>query len=197
MHRQRIDQFVGKEATHGNARRNLGRSGKAPGGHMALRATRGLFAARGTALHGDVAQGIIKCRELGLAKIENVDSASSHARARLNEHEFRRTAEVLPHLNKLPGKETAKDGMHVDACVVVRETLGFSLAVIPLDRMVKALAHIVREREGAKAANAVGKQFSEWRHAPMAPAESPAGSAWIFLQARSKTPCAASSKSTK
>ncbi len=118
-------------------------------------------------------------------------------RARLNEHEFRRTAEVLPHLNKLPGKQTAKDGMHVDACVVVRETLGFCLAVIPFDRMVEALAHIVREGEGAEAANAVGKQFSEWRHAPMAPAESPAGSAWIFLQARSKTPCAASSKSTK
>ena len=164
---------------------------------MALRTNRGLFAARGTALHGDVAQGIIKCRELGLAEIENVDSASSHTRARLNEHKFRRTAEVLPHLNKLPGQETAKDGMHVDACVVVRETLGFCLAVIPLDRMVEALAHIVREREGAEAANAVGKQFSEWRHAPRAPAESRAGSAWIFLQARSKTPCAASSKSTK
>ncbi len=87
--------------------------------------------------------------------------------------------------------------MHVDARVVVGETLGLRFAVITMDRMVEAFAHVVREREGAESANAFGKQFSEWRHAPLAPAESEEGSAWIFLQARSKIPCAASSKSTK
>jgi hypothetical protein len=47
--------------------------------------------------------------------------------------------------------------MHVDACVVVGETAGLRFAVIAVGRMVKALAHVIREREGAEAADAVGK----------------------------------------
>jgi hypothetical protein len=47
--------------------------------------------------------------------------------------------------------------MHVDARVVVGETLGLRLAVISVDRVVEAFAHVIRECEGTEAANAVGK----------------------------------------
>ena len=116
-----------------------------------------LFAPQGRALHGDVAKGLIKNRELRLAKIECLRSEPPGTRARLNKHKFRRAAEILPHLHELSRQETGKDGMHVDTCVVVCETLGLRFAVIAVDRMVEAFAHVVRERKRAEAANAVGK----------------------------------------
>ena len=157
MYGQRIDQLVGKEAACGDVGWNFGPSGKVPGGRMALGMHRGLLAPRRGALHRGVAQDIIKSRELRLAKIENVASEPPGAGPRLNKRKFRRTAKTFPHLSELSRQETGKDGMHVDTCVVVCETLGLRFAVIAVDRMVEAFAHVVRERKRAEAANAVGK----------------------------------------
>ena len=157
MHRQRIHQFIGKEAACHDVRRNCSRTREAPSGRVALRVFRGLFAPRGRMLYSDIAQRLIKCCELGFAKIEHLASKPPHTRARLNKHKFRRAVEMSPHLRELSRQETGKDGMHVDTCVVVGETLGLRFAVIAVDRMVEAFAHVVRERKRAEAANAVGK----------------------------------------
>src|SRR2546430_14996001 len=135
MHRQRIDQFVGKEAASSEVRRSLSGSGEMPDGGVAFRLHHCLFAPQGRALHGDVAKGLIKNRELRLAKIECLRSEPPGTRARLNKHKFRRAAEILPHLHELSRQETGKDRMHVDAWVVVGEALGLRFAVIAWDRM--------------------------------------------------------------
>src|ERR1700730_8608737 len=100
------------------------------------------------------------------------------AGAGFDEREFRGTAEMLPHFRELPGQEPSKDGMDIDARVVVGNARGFALAVVAVDGMVETFAHEVRERQRAVPADAVGKQFGERGHAPLAPAASGAGWAW-------------------
>src|SRR5260370_34129607 len=111
-----------------------------------------LLAPRGGALHGKIAKRIIKSRYLRLAKIENLGSKPPAARARLHKRKFRRAAELFPHLRKLPRQETRKNGVHINACVIVRETLGLRFAVITMDRMVEAFSHVVPERHPTEAA---------------------------------------------
>src|SRR6267143_1874269 len=98
-----------------------------------------------------------KKQEVSPRKIEHLPSESPNSRACLNKHEFRRAAKPFPHLSKLPHQEPRKDGMHIDARIVIREALRLRLAVIAMHRMVETFAHVVREREWAEAANAVGK----------------------------------------
>src|SRR5260370_32632841 len=128
-----------------------------PNSHVPFRVNRCLFVPRGRALHSDVAQRIIKSRKFRLAKIEKLRSKPPCARSRLDERKFRGMAEAFPHLGELPSQKTGKNGMHINAGVVVGETLGLRFAVIAMDRMIEAFAHVVRERKGAVAANAVGK----------------------------------------
>src|SRR5260370_40214131 len=122
-----------------------------------FRVNRCLFAPQSRALHGDVAQRIVKSRKFRLAKIENLGSKTPGTRSRLNKHEFRRVVESFPHFCELPRQETGKDGMYVSAGVVVRETPGLRFAVIAMDRMIETFAHVVRERKGALATSSVGK----------------------------------------
>ncbi len=157
VHRQRIDQFIGKDAAFSNARRNLNRSHEASGSRMTLRVNRSLFAPLCRPLHSFIVQRFIKGREFRLTKIEDLGSKPPGTRSRLNKREFRRAVEVVPHFNELSRQETGEDGVHVGAGVVIRETLGLRFAVIAMHRMVEAFAHVVRERKGAEAANAVGK----------------------------------------
>src|SRR6266481_593379 len=112
-------------------------------------------------------------------------SKSSNTCARFDEREFLWVAEMFPHLRELPGEKSSKDRVDIHARVVVGETLGFRFAVVPLNRMVEAFAHVV------------GEQFRERRHAPLAPAASAAGSARILFHMRLKIPSAASPNSTK
>src|SRR6266567_3085139 len=168
-----------------------------PGVGVALRLNPCLLPPRGRTLHGNVAKRSIELRQLCFAKIQNLPGEPPHSSAPLNKRKFRRTAEAAPHLGELSRQKTRKNGMNIDACVVISESLRFCFAVIAVHRMVQAFPHIIRERHLAEAPDALCKQFPERRHAPLAPAESAAGSAWIFRQARSNTPCAASSKSTK
>src|SRR6266436_8219439 len=124
-------------------------------------------------------------------------SKSSNTCARFDEREFLGPAEMFPHLRELPGEKSSKDRVNIHARVVVGETLGFRFAVIPMNRMVEAFAHVVGECERAKSPNTIGEQFRERRHAPLAPAASTAGSARILFHMRSKIPSAASPNSTK
>src|SRR6266568_4682625 len=168
-----------------------------PGVGVALRLNPCLLPSRGRTLHGNVAKRSIELRQLWFAKIQNLPGEPPHSSTSLNKRKFRRTAEAAPHLGELSRQKTRKNGMNIHAGVVISESLRFCFAVIAVQRMVQALAHVIRERQRSEAPNALRQQFRERRHAPLAPAESATGSAWIFRQARSKTPCAASSKSTK
>src|SRR5260370_2913380 len=168
-----------------------------PGVGVTIRSNPCLFTPRGRALYGNVAQCTIKIREVRLAKIEHLPGEPPNSRASFNKRKFRGAPEAAPHLGKLSRQKTRKNGMHIDAGVVVGESLQLRFAVIAVYRTVQAFAHVIRERQRAEAPDALRQQFRERRHAPLAPAESPAGSAWIFRQARSNTPCAASSNSTK
>src|SRR5260370_9179763 len=122
-----------------------------------FRVNRCLFAPQGRALHGDVAQRIIKSGKFRLAKIENLGSKPPSACSLLNKRKLRWVTKAFPHLGELPSQKTGKNGMHINAGVVVGETLVLRFAVIAMNRMVEAFAHVVRERKGAVAANAVGK----------------------------------------
>src|SRR5258706_9998184 len=104
---------------------------------------------------------------------------------------------MFPHLRELAGKQSSKDRVNIHTRVVVGETLGFRFAVVPVNRMVEAFAHVVVECERSISPNTVGEQFRERRHAPLAPAASAAGSARILFHMRLKVPSAASPNSTK
>src|SRR5260370_11588773 len=92
-----------------------------------------------------------------------------HARGRFNDRKFLRAAEAFPHFGELASQQTAKDGMHVGTGVVISETRVLAFAVITVDRMVEAFAHVIRESERAVAADPPGEEVSESRHAPYPP----------------------------
>src|SRR5438552_533182 len=116
-----------------------------------------LFAPRSGSLYCGITQRIVKNRKLCFAKIENLRSKPPRARSALDKRKLRRAAETFPHLGKLSRQKTSKDGMHIDAGVIIGKGFGFCFVVITVHRMVQAFAHVIRERDGAKAANAVGK----------------------------------------
>src|SRR6266705_146101 len=97
--------------------------------------------------------------------------------ARFNDRKFLRASAALPHFSALAKQQTAKDGMHVGTGVVIGETRLLGFAVITVDRMVEAFAHVIRECERAVAADPLGEEFSERRHARYAPATLKPGSA--------------------
>ncbi len=97
--------------------------------------------------------------------------------ARFNDRKFLRASEAFPHFGELASQQTAKDGMHVGTGVVISETRVLAFAVITVDRMVEAFAHVIRESERAVAADPLGEEFSERRHARYAPATLKPGSA--------------------
>ena len=138
-------------------RRNFSGTREVSGSCVGLRVNRCLFASRSGTLHSDVAQRRIKCWNFRLAKIEYLRGEAPRARARLHKHEFRRAPEAFPHLRELPCQQSRKNGMHIDTGVIIGEAFGFRFAVIAVRRMVEAFAHVVRERDGAEAANAVGQ----------------------------------------
>src|SRR3989442_13986045 len=93
-----------------------------------------------------------------------------HACTRFNDRKCLRASEAFPHFSELTSQQTAKDGMHVGTGVVISETRLLGFAVITVDRMVEAFAHVIRESERAVAADPVGQEFNEPPHAPYAPA---------------------------
>src|SRR5947207_5276574 len=108
-------------------------------------------------LNKDVTQGITKNGKLCFAKIENLRNKPPLDRSALDKRKLLRAAESFPHLGELPRQEAGKNGMHIGAGVIIGKAFGFCFAVITVHRMVQAFAHVICERNGAEAANAVGK----------------------------------------
>src|SRR5438477_12207432 len=103
-----------------------------------------LFAPRSGSLYCGITQRIVKNRKFCLAKIENLRSKPPRARSALDKRKLRWAAETFPHLGKLSRQETSKDGMHIDAGVIIGKAFGFCLAVITVNRRVEALAPVLR-----------------------------------------------------
>src|ERR1700694_1402226 len=72
MDRQRVKQFVRKKTACEDARWNLNGNGETSHRSMPLRACRCLFAARGGALSGNIAQCSVKIRQFRFAETENL-----------------------------------------------------------------------------------------------------------------------------
>src|SRR5215472_3845059 len=197
MYRQRVNQLVGEDATRGNVRRDFRGNAEVTGRCVVLQPRRGLLAARGGALGGNVMQRSVKFRKFGGAEIQNVRRQPPDAGSRFDQQKFFRPLEVLPHRRKFSRQQPPENRVHVHAGVVIGEALRFRFAVVAVYRMVEAFAHEIGKRDGAVAANAFGEQFFERRHAPFAPALPEASSFWSLLQARWKTSFASSSNSTK
>src|SRR5260370_2692815 len=117
------------------------------------------------------------------------------ARARFNDRNCLRAAEAFPHCGELASQQTAKDGMHVGSGVVISETRLLGFAVITVGRMVEAFAHVIRECERAVAADPLGEEVSDPRHARYPPATVKPGPACIPFPEPSKTSSSAPSKS--
>src|SRR5271169_132279 len=125
MNRERIDQFIRKEAPRRDVRWNFDGTEKVPGIRVALRSFSRLLAPRCGPLHSHVTQGAVKLWKLKFAEIENVRSEPPHSSAGLDEREFCGTPKVLPHFSKLPGEQPSKNGMNIHAGVVVGKPRGF------------------------------------------------------------------------
>src|SRR5437588_1202404 len=197
VHRQRVDKFIRENATCWNLRRNFRRNPQMSCRRMWPQSLPGLLTPQRRPFHRNVTHRCVKFSQLGGAEIQNVLCQTPHARSRLHQQKFLRPFELLPHPGKFPRQQPAKNRVYVYAGVVIGEPLRFCFAVIAVHGMVQAFAHEIGKREGAAAANAVGEQFFERRHAPCAPAAPEVSSVWSFFQVRSKISFAASSNSTK
>src|SRR5215472_943916 len=194
---QGIDQFIREDAARPNLRGNFLGNPHLTGRRIPLQPLRSMLAPRRRTLHRDVTQRGGKIRQLFFAEIQDVPGEPPHARPRFHQQKLFRPLELLPHLGKFAPEQPAKNRMHVHTRVVIGEPLRFLFAVIAVHRMVQAFAHEVGKTDGAVAAHALGEQFSERRHAPLAPAVPEASSDWSFFQLRSNISLAASSRSTK
>ncbi len=119
---------------------------------------------------------------------------AAHARGGFHQQKLGGAIELLPHFGELARQQTAKDRMHVGTGVVIGEARGFRLAVVTVNRMVKALPHVLGKGDGAKAADAFGEKRGKRGHAETAPVES---SLRRVSQADWKTSRARASKRTK
>src|SRR6266404_9609181 len=108
---------------------------------------------------------------MGLREFEDVASEAAGASGGFDEQEFAGAIELPPHFGELAGEETSEDGMDVHAGVVVAEAADFGWRIVAIDRVIKALAHIFGEGDGAEAANAFSEKGGERCHAEAAPVE--------------------------
>src|SRR5580693_9052376 len=72
VHRQRINQFIGKEAALRNMRRNFDGSREMASVGVSFQSRCRLLAPRGGAFHSDITQRIVKSGEFRSAEIQNV-----------------------------------------------------------------------------------------------------------------------------
>ena len=158
MHGQRVEKLVGKNAAGGDVGRDF-EGGVALPFLKKRRELHGhLIAARGRTLHGHIAQRGVKVRQLLLREFQNVLRQTAHARGGFHQQKLGGAIELLPHFGELARQQAAKDRMHVGTGVVIGEARGFRLAVVTVNRMVKALPHVLGKGDGAKAADAFGEK---------------------------------------
>ncbi len=169
MNRESVEKFIREKATHWYASGNFDRWAALPFLYEAGEAGSELVAAGRRAFDGEVMERPVKLRQVRLGKFEDVAGQTADACAHFDEKKFGGTIELLPHFGELTSEQTPKNGMHIDAGVVISEALRFATTVVTVDRMVEALAHVLGKGDRAKAADALGEERSKRRHAEAAP----------------------------
>src|SRR5216683_5367980 len=164
-----VEKFVGENTANGDAGWDFDGGAALPFSHEMREMGAQLVAAGGRTLYGDVVDGVEKIGQMSVREFEDVACEAAGAGGGFDEQKFGGAIELLPHFGELAGKETAEDGVDVDAGVVVAEAAGFGLGIVTVNGMVEALAHVFGEGDGAEAADPFGEERGERGHAEAAP----------------------------